>query len=327
MPLLLTSLLLGCLLISMMMSGMEAGVFALNRLRIRHLMRAGNRRARVLYGYLENQEDFLWTILVGNTLANFAIASIGVVYAYRALWRWPGLLIGLLCVAVLVFYALCELLPKMLFQLYPNRLCMAMALPFRAVHLVLQPAVALMTLFAGSLLRWTGGKPFTGHLFGSREELRRFVQESAHDFTTDERAMITRVLDLQKLRVGQLAVPMAQVVGVWTDTPIREVLARARERGVKRFPVWKKEPARQRVVGLVTLPSLLFRDDLQEHKTAGDYLQPALYLEADLRLELALGEMRRTGHRLAIVLGGDRVELGVLSLRDVLKVIFGEVTL
>ena len=52
---------------------MEAGVFALNRLRVRQLARAGRPSAKLLHDFLEHPENFLWTILVGNTLANFII--------------------------------------------------------------------------------------------------------------------------------------------------------------------------------------------------------------------------------------------------------------
>src|SRR6266705_2349262 len=62
-----------CLVVSFVLSGMEAGVFALSRLRIRQQMRAGKRSAQVLHNYLEHPENFLWTILVGNTVANFII--------------------------------------------------------------------------------------------------------------------------------------------------------------------------------------------------------------------------------------------------------------
>ena len=62
-----------CLGPSFLLSGMEAGVFALNRLRVRRLARAGSPSAKLLHGFLENQERFLWTIVVGNTLANFLI--------------------------------------------------------------------------------------------------------------------------------------------------------------------------------------------------------------------------------------------------------------
>ena len=59
--------------LTFVLSGMEAGVFALSRLRIRQQMRAGRPSARVLHHFLENPENFLWTILVGNTLSNLLV--------------------------------------------------------------------------------------------------------------------------------------------------------------------------------------------------------------------------------------------------------------
>ena len=56
-------------------------------------------------------------------------------------------------------------------------------------------------------------------------------------------------------------------------------------------------------------------------------MKPALYLEEDLRLEVALRRMQRSGQRLVIVLGRDRREIGIISLQDVLKIIFGDVSL
>src|SRR5213594_1879818 len=113
-----------CVAVSFLMSGMEVGVFALSPLRIRQQMRAGNRRAQALYGYLENPEVFLWTILIGNTVANVTIVTIGFLGLHQLLEQWLPLFLLALVLAVTVFYALCELLPKMLFRLYPTRLCL-----------------------------------------------------------------------------------------------------------------------------------------------------------------------------------------------------------
>ena len=74
-----------CLALSFLLSGMEAGVFALSRLRIRQQMRAGQPSAKVLHDYLENPENFLWTILVGNTVANFLILGWLVAKLHEAL--------------------------------------------------------------------------------------------------------------------------------------------------------------------------------------------------------------------------------------------------
>lgn len=316
-----------CMALSLFLSGMEAGVFALSRLRIRHWMRAGKPRAALLHGYLEDPENFLWTILVGNTLANVGLVSIGVCWLYRLFAGVPWLLLPTLAIGILVFYGACELLPKMVFRLYPNRLCLMFAVPFRLVHLALRPFVVAVTLFSEWLLRWAGGKPFTGHLFANRDELRLVMQESSQGLTSDERTMISRVLDLQNLTLRQIAIPLSRAVTVAAQAPAQEVLDLARTHGFSRLPVWSSADGRRRIAGLVSLRSLLYEEQIDPAKTAGDYLKPALYLEEETRLEVALRQMQRTGQRLAIVIGRDQRELGIASLQDILKVIFGEVRL
>src|SRR5882724_3315611 len=112
-----------CLLLSFLLSGMEAGVFALNRLRVRRLARTGKPSARLLQGFLENPEKFLWTILVGNTLANFLI--LGFLLAKIHEWCLGDRIwvIVVFAIIVFLFYTFFDLLPKMLFRAHPNSLC------------------------------------------------------------------------------------------------------------------------------------------------------------------------------------------------------------
>ncbi|PWU15472.1 MAG: hypothetical protein C5B50_15340 [Verrucomicrobia bacterium] len=316
-----------CLALSFLCSGMEAGVFALSRLRIRRLARSGRRSAQVLYGFLENPENFLWTILVGNTVANCFILGWAVVLLYGVL---KGSRLGFIIVfslIVFLLYAFLDLLPKMFFRAYPNRLCLVLARPFRGIHLVLWPLVALAEWVSDQLLRWSGGKAFTGHLFGNREELRLLMQESGQAFTSEERTMISRVLDLQTLTVRQIMLPLEQTANVSAQAPLGQALALCRERKVSRLPVLENRDGQKRVVGVISLTPILFQEDLDPAKPVADFVRPALYLEEDLRLEVALRRMQRSGQRLAIVLGRDRSEIGFVTLQDALKVIFGEVSL
>ena len=133
-----------CLGPSFLLSGMEAGVFALNRLRVRRLARAGRPSAKLLHGFLENPENFLWTILVGNTLANFLILGWMVVKLHEWFLGQRAWIIIVFAVVVFLFYALFDLLPKMLFRAYPNQLCLSAANLFRPVHFVLSPLVSMV---------------------------------------------------------------------------------------------------------------------------------------------------------------------------------------
>jgi putative hemolysin len=318
-----------CLALSFLLSGMEAGVFALSRIRIRQQMRAGRTSARVLHGYLENPENFLWTILVGNTVANFFILGWTIFLLQRALegnrlWLW---FIVTYSAAVFLFYTFFDLLPKMLFRMYPNRLCVLMARPFRFIHLILRPLVWLVEAVSEALLRWSGGKAFTRHLFGNREELRFIMQESAQGFSTEERAMINRVLDLQSVTVRQITRPFDQTVSAEADSPVSAVLEKCREHHFTRLPVWEKRDGRRRIAGLVSLNALLFQPDLDASKPLAGFVRPAIYLDEDLRLEVALRQMQRSGQRMAIVLARDRREIGIVTLEDIMKTVFGEVNL
>jgi putative hemolysin len=316
-----------CFGLSFFLSGMESGVFALSRLRIRQQSRAGLRSAQLLHEYLEHPENFLWTILVGNTVANAFIFGWLVVVLHEHLAARLGWFVLVYAVAVFLFYVLFDFLPKMLFRMYPTRLCVFLARPFRWVHFFLQPLVAAVEWASGLLLRWRGGKVFTGHLFGNREELRLLMQDSAQTLSSEERGMINRVLDLQSLTVRQAMLPLSRAVTATTQTPIAEVLRICKESKLTRLPLWQTRDGQRRISGLVHLNTLLYQPALDTARLAGEYVKPALYLDEDLRLEVALRRMQRGGQRLAIVLARDRLEIGILSLQDVLKVIFGEVSL
>lgn len=314
---------------SFFLSGMEAGVFALSQLRVRRLVRQGNTNAGLLLRYLSVPEDFLWTIFVGNTLSNFVIVSL-VVYAGRDVLRAYPLLFGVAFIlGLLLFYAGCELLPKMIFRLYPNRLCLVFAQPFRLIHLLLKPLVALVRWLAAGLMRRSRGRALTGLLFGNRDELRRLMQASAQGLSKEERSMIDRVLDLQSLRVGHVMVPMTKAVTITTQTPVAEALALCRDRGMTRLPVWHEQGGGRRIAGLFNLRTLLYRPEgaPDPARLVNEYVAPASFLDVDARLDEAMRHLQRTGQRLAIVLTRDRRELGIVSLQDILKAIFGQVRL
>lgn len=321
------TLLVILLALSCLFSGMETGILSLNRLRMRQLMREGNRRARQLNHYLSEPETFLWTILVGNTLANTLAALLILRGVHEA---YPGdpvaFSLGGLGI-VLIFYVLGELVPKTLFGMFPNRLCLLLITPFRLVKFFLRPLVLIVELLAGGLLRNVGGRAFAGNTFANREELRWLMQESGQGFTTEERAMIGQVMDLEKLTVRSQLIQWNEVISVDAEATMKHVMQAARKHRYTRMPVWEMKDGQRRIAGLVSLKRMLFEAAIDEDKIADDYATPALFLDESKRLEDALQLMQKTGHRMAVVVDRTKNEIGIIFLEDILKVIFGEVRL
>jgi putative hemolysin len=319
-----------CFGASFLLSGMEAGVFALNRLRIRRLARSAQPSAQILNRFLEKPERFLWTILVGNTLANFIILGWLLTKLHEWLIGQPNsrvLIVTLFTIIVFLFYAFFDLLPKMLFRAHPNSLCLSAARVFRIINFLLSPLVLIIDDISQAILRWSGGQVFKGQLFGNREEMRAVMRESGQALSDDEHTMVNRILDLQNYSVGQIAKPLAETVAVDAHTPLREAIALSRSRNVSRLPVWEVRDGQPRVAGLLDVGPLLYRDTLDLEKPASAYMIPAIFVNEGIRLEVALRLMQRAGQRVAIVLSRDRTEIGIVAVKDILKVMFGEMKL
>ncbi len=313
----------GALAMSFFLSGMEAGVHALSPLRIRAWVRAGRPGALALQGYLARPENFLWTILVGNTLANLVATGLLVAglqgrLAGRPAWFW-----GAFAVVCLVLYVGGDLLPKTLFRRFPDRLCLALVPAFRVVHLGLAPWVALTERFARGLLRVTRGSAYTGRLFGNRDEFRALMREQGGSLTRTEQTLINRVMDLQNATLARLTRPMDAAVTVEAGAAIGDVLRLCRERNVSRVPVWRGAGERRRIVGIVRLADLVCRET-EATGRAEEHLRPALFLDDTMRLEEALRRLQRGGEPFAVVLGPDGRERGIVTLWDVLRAMFGQ---
>lgn len=312
--------------IAFLLSGMEAGVFTLSRFRIRRLARQGDRRALRLQHYLEHAEHFLWTILVGNTLAVWTVVTLVSLRLERGLSGRPGTFMAVIGVILFLLYVFADLLPKLLFRRFPNRLCLAGVVPFSILFTVLRPVVGAAESVSQRLVGWAGGQTALGaRALESRAELRQVIQESSSSLSREELTMINRILDLQNLRVRDVMTPMSRAATLESSGTLGDYLRLVRERQVSYVPLWKDVGRARRVLGVVALASVLYEESLDENLPLEALVQPALFVGESTRLEDALRLMQRGRQRIAVVLNAQRQESGVITLNDILRVMFGEV--
>ena len=308
--------------ISFILSGIEAGVYLINRSRIRLQGREGNKKAALLLNLQREPENFYLTVLFGNTIANgvFAIVMALMLKDIPSdLLFWS---LFLLCFFTL--YTFCDLLPKKLFSRFPEKLSLAVARPFRVTQFLLTPFVSLIQALFGNSLAGAVGQPLAKRLFSNREELRKLMEDSDDGLSDGERTMISQVLRLSERTLGQAAIPLNLSVTASADSPISSVVDLCKDHRIARVPIWKFGGGQRKVVGIVTLKTSLYKEDYDSNKPASEYMQPALFLPADLKVEAALKRMQRSGQWLAIVTSESQKEAGIVSLKDILKVVFSD---
>ena len=308
--------------ISFIFSGIEAGVYSINRSRIKKKMREGDKGASLLLNFQREPENFYLTVLLGNAIANGVFAVVLILLLLKI--SSAALFWSLFLLCVFSLFTVCNLLPKKLFSLFPDKLSLAVARPFRIIQFMLAPFVSLIQALFGNTLAGAVGQPLAKRLFSNREELKKLMEDSDDGLSDGERTMISQVLRLSERTLGQAAIPLNLSVTASADSPISSVISLCRDHRIARVPIWKFGGGQRKVVGIVTLKTSLYREDYDGSKPAGEYMQPALFLPADLKVEAALKRMQRSGQWLAIVTSESQKEAGIVSLQDILKVVFSD---
>ena len=62
------------LILSAFFSMSETALISLNKIRLRHLVSKGNKKAKLVYALVSNPDRFITSILVGNNIVNTAIS-------------------------------------------------------------------------------------------------------------------------------------------------------------------------------------------------------------------------------------------------------------
>ena len=112
---------LGLLIVlSGLFSSSETALMSLNRYRLKHLAKEGNKGAQIAFELLQKPDRLIGIILLGNNFANILASSITTVIALRLMGE-TGIAIaaGLLTLVILIF---AEVAPKTLAANHPEKI-------------------------------------------------------------------------------------------------------------------------------------------------------------------------------------------------------------
>lgn len=199
--------------ISAYFSGSETGMMTLNRYRLRHRAKQGNRAARRVEKLLRKPDRLISLVLIGNNLVNILASALSTIVGMR-LYGNAGVAIatGVLTFVVLVF---AEVLPKTIAALYPEKVAYPSSFLLAPLLILMMPLVWLLNIVTRLLMRMVGIKAdVTISSALSKDELRTIVNESRSQISRRNQDMLLSVLDLEKISVDDIMVPRNEIVGI-----------------------------------------------------------------------------------------------------------------
>ena len=206
------------LILSAFFSLSETSMMAINRYRLKHLLKQGNRGARLTTQLLRNTDKLLGVILLGNNLLNAAAATlVAVIVSLFFSHNELALFFGTVGVtfAILIFS---EITPKVIAAAYPERIALASSYVLTPLLKLFSPVVWFVNLFVQALLMILRLKPGAENTQKiSLEELKTLVLEAGHFIRKKHQTMLLNLFDLETITVDDVMVPRGQIEAIDLD--------------------------------------------------------------------------------------------------------------
>ncbi|MEU7033508.1 hemolysin family protein [Streptomyces sp. NPDC046237] len=315
--------------VNALLAGSEIALISLRESQLRRLRRKGGRGAARLARLTEDPNRYLATIQIGITLAGFlasATAAVSLAEPLVPLLSFAGgmaqpLAVGLVTVALtFVTLVVGELAPKRLGMQFAERWSLLAARPLDVLATVSRPAVWVLGRTTNFVVRLLGGDPRAGKQPPTPEELRDMVI-SHRGLTPDQRAIVTRALEIHERSVRTALVPRRSVFALSADTPAGQARGELAGSGHSRAPVFG-EGHFDDIAGIVHLRDLTTSDD---SVPVGELARQATVFPDVMKISDALLRFRTDHQQFALVTDEHGSVEGIVTIEDLLEEIVGEI--
>jgi Mg2+/Co2+ transporter CorB len=300
----------------------------LNRYRLRHLANDGHRGARLAQALLKKTDHLLGAILLGNTFAAVAIATISDDISLQLLGEGnTGLIIGTITVTfvILIFG---EITPKVVAAAHAEKIAFAYSYVLYPLTKILYPAIWFTNLFVMGLLKIFRIKVNFSEVTQaiSTEELRTIVTESGHYIPKKNRAILLNLFDLENAIVDDVMTAHTHIEDIDLDTPFEELTQQISASNHTRLLV--KQGANEEIVGVIHIRKVinLLRNGELTIEGLKDIIDDPYFIPSGTPLYTQIQQFQEKHERLALVVDEYGELKGLVTLEDILEEIIGDFT-
>ena len=304
-------------------SGTETAMMAINRYRLKHLVKKKHRAARISNKLLRYPDRLLGVILIGNNLVNFTAATIATIIGMRLFGDTGVLLAPWVLTATFLVFA--EVAPKTLAAERPERWAFKAVYVLEPIQRLLVIPVKMVNLLSNAIVRlFLKNEPAQSDSL-STDELRTVVNEGAKS-VGERQNMMVRLLDLEQVSVNDIMIPRGEIEAIDIDSEMNEIVEVASNSQYTLLPIYKESI--NNIIGILHLRRLARFMGSNEF-TKSDLMQltrEPYYIPEATSLDKQLIRFQAEKQRIALVVDEYGELQGLVTLEDILEEIVGEFT-
>lgn len=315
------------ILLSAFFSIAETSMMALNRYRLKALVKQGRRGAAIAAAMLARTERLLGMILIGNNLINAAASSLVTAIAIGRFGNDDAVLFIATTLIAFLIIVFAEITPKVIGATYPEPIALHLAFVLRPLARLFAPAVWFVNLFTGLLL-----KPFrigaaneaTQRL--TQEELRVLVLENGQYIPKKHHSILLNLFDLGALTVHDVMTPRTQVEALDLEEPIEVIRQQLSTCYHNKLPVYDGDINNLRGILHVRKCLALLVDGPLTHEGLRANLTEAYFIPGNTPVLQQLQFFQENRQRMAVVVDEYGEMIGLVTLEDIIEEMIGQFT-
>jgi len=313
------------LLFSGFFSMSETCMMALNRYRLRHLIREGSRGAKLAGALLANTEELLSFILAGNTVINAGTTLLVAEVCLRLFGDGKYVLAIATAAASFVILIFAEIIPKVLGARFAERMALASSYLLTPMIRITAPLMWFINIVVRSILSMMQIKPAAGGAHQlSMQELRTLVLEGGQFIPNKYVKIMVNLLDLESLTVDDTMTPRAAIEAIDLQDRIEDIRQRLATAHHTRLIVCDGDLTN--VVGMVHVRKVLNASDKEPltKETLREIVREPYFVPEGTPLLQQLSRFQEEQRRMALVVDEYGDIQGLVTLQDILEEIVGE---
>ena len=310
------------LILSAFFAATETALMRVNKYRIRHLARKGNRNAVLAEKLLKQPEKLIAFILFGNNLVNFVAASIVGVISME-IGGPTGVAVGTILLTMVVLL-IAESPPKTLAALFPEKIALPASRLYYPLVKLFKPLYFFINFFTNIILKILDSKPDKNDERLSIDQLKTLIADGMTKTSIDRQKIMMGVLDLGNITVEDIMLPHNEIIGIDLNNTNKNNRIIIEGNFHSSLPVY--EDVLDNIKGVLNLNTFLKEIDLSsyDNQLIKKYMNKPYFIPEKTSLSQQLVEFKNNNQKLGFAVDEYGNIQGLITIEDIFEEIVGD---
>ncbi len=316
------ALLVILLLVSSFFSMSETVYSSLNPIRIKNYIEEGKKGAKKAFWIHERFDRVLTTILVGNNLANVALATIsaGIFSQVFADQETVATIMNtvIMTTIILIFG---EIIPKSFAKMHSDQIAIHISGSMYLIMKLMKPVVVIFLKIKSLFLKADNRVTISV----SEDELETIIDTMEEEGSIDEEEaeMLQSVLDLGEKKVYEIMTPRVDMVAIEVNEDKDSVLDKFFNHQYSRIPVYEQD--RDKIIGILNERDFFTQIIKEKPINIREIMNAPIFVSKSMRADTLIETLQRENTHLAIVSDEFGGTSGIVTMEDALEELVGEI--